>query len=454
MTTKPKLLVIDDDVAGCDATSAMLGQRGFDAQCAYSGAHALDVLSCEEFAAVVTDLNMPGMSGIELCRRIHATQPDLPVILVTAFGSMETAVAAIRAGAYDFIAKPIQMQELLLTLTRALEHRKLKEENKQLRDEVAGQRAPTDMIGESAVMRDVYTMIGRLSETDATVLVTGQSGTGKELIARALHERSPRRAGPLVAFNCAAIPDTMLESELFGHARGAFTDAKTQRKGLFVQANGGTLFLDEIGDMPVSTQSKLLRALQERKVRPVGADQEIPFDARIVSATSRDLDNDVAEQRFREDLYYRINVIRIQMPPLSARGADVLLLADHFVTRFATRSRKQTSGVTPPAAAKLLAYSWPGNVRELQNCMERAVALTKDEHITLEDLPAHIRDFQGKNFVLPLENPQCLLTMDEVERRYILQVLEAVHGSKTQAATALGFDRRTLYRKLKSYGVE
>jgi DNA-binding NtrC family response regulator len=245
----------------------------------------------------------------------------------------------------------------------------------------------------------------------------------------------------------------MLESELFGHARGAFTDAKANRRGLFVQANGGTLFLDEIGEMPLTTQVKLLRALELRKVRPLGSDHEVPFDARIVSATSRDLETEVAEHRFREDLYYRINVIRVHLPPLRARGHDILLLAEHFVTTFAAQFRKPVSGIANQAAEKLLAYSWPGNVRELKNCMERAVALTQSEHIELADLPVHICEFQSGTFVLPLENPRELLPMEEVERRYVLQVLDAVGGSRTEASAALGFDRRTLYRKLKTYGV-
>jgi two-component system response regulator HydG len=246
----------------------------------------------------------------------------------------------------------------------------------------------------------------------------------------------------------------MIESELFGHVRGSFTDASSNHKGLFVQANGGTLFLDEIGEMPLSSQVKLLRALQERKVRPIGGEREIPFNARVLSATSRDLETDVAEERFREDLYYRINVIRIHMPPLRARGNDILLLAQHFVQSYAQHAKRDVSELASAVAEKLLAYDWPGNVRELQNCMERAVALTRGASIVLEDLPDHIRTFEGKGFVLPLENPAELLRMDEVEKRYILQVMQTLNGSKTQAATALGFDRRTLYRKLKSYSVE
>ncbi len=452
--TKARLLLIDDDTAVCEVISTLLGHRDYEVVSAHSGTSGLLVLEREEFDAVITDLNMPGMTGIELCRRVHAGWPNLPVILVTAFGSMETAVAAIRAGAYDFISKPIQLPELLLTLTRALEHRQLKEENKHLRDVVARHRPPADMIGKSPAMQEVYEMLARLADTDATVLITGESGTGKELVARALHQSGPRKSGPLVAFNCAAVPDSMLESELFGHERGAFTDARASRKGLFIQANGGTLFLDEIGEMPLATQVKLLRSLQERKVRPVGADREQPFDARVISATSRDLESEVSEQRFREDLYYRINVIRIHMPPLRARGNDVLLLAEHFIQHYVRNSKKQLSGLDASAAEKLLTYTWPGNVRELQNCMERAVALTQGDCITVQDLPEYISEFQGKNFVLPLENPLELLPMEEVERRYILQVLQALNGSKTQAATSLGFDRRTLYRKLKSYGVE
>jgi two-component system response regulator HydG len=307
------------------------------------------------------------------------------------------------------------------------------------------------MIGESVVMQDVYAMVGRLALTDVTVLITGESGTGKELVAQSIHRRGPHSSGRLVALNCAAVPESMLESELFGHARGAFTDARANHTGLFVQANGGTLFLDEIGEMSLSTQVKLLRALQERVVRPIGAEREVPFDARVVSATSRDLERDVAEHRFREDLYYRINVIRIHLPPLRARGNDVVLLAQHFIQRFAAQFKKTVTGLTAPATAKLLAYAWPGNVRELQNCLERAVVLTQGECISIEDLPEHIRG--SAQVVAPSGNTFELLPMEEVERRYILQVLASLHGSKSATAAALGFDRRTLYRKLKIYGV-
>jgi two-component system response regulator HydG len=315
------------------------------------------------------------------------------------------------------------MDELGFTIGRAVQHRSLREEVKRLRKAQAASSQFGEMVGGSPAMRKVYELLERVADTDATVLITGESGTGKELVAKALHRRGRRGNGPFVAVNCAAVPEPILESELFGHTKGAFTDAKTGRTGLFLQASTGTLFLDEIGEMPLGMQVKLLRALQERKVRPVGGEQEVPFDSRIVAATNRDLESEVAEHKFREDLYYRINVVRVQVPPLRARGNDVLLLAQNFVERFAAQNNKKVVGLSSPAAEKLLAYEWPGNVRELQNCVERAV-----------------------------EDPSELLTMEEVERRYILKVLQTVGGNKTLAAQVLGFDRRTLYRKLERYG--
>jgi two-component system response regulator HydG len=285
------------------------------------------------------------------------------------------------------------------------------------------------------------------------VLITGESGTGKELVAQALHSRSARANGAFVAINCAAMPDALLESELFGHVKGAFTDARSARAGLFVQASGGTLLLDEVGELSLGLQPKLLRALQERKVRPVGGDTEVPFDARIVAASNRDLETAALEHRFREDLYYRINVIHIDVPPLRARGPDVLLLAQHFVLQFASTFGKQVKGLSKPAAEKLSAYAWPGNVRELQNCIERAVALTRFEEILLEDLPEKVQSYKRSQVVLDSGDPSELVSLDELERRYILRVLEALNGNKTLAAQTLGLDRKTLYRKLQQYGV-
>jgi two-component system response regulator HydG len=283
------------------------------------------------------------------------------------------------------------------------------------------------------------------------VLITGETGTGKEVVARALHRRGRRRERPFVAVNCAAMPEPLLESELFGHARGAFTDARTARTGLFVQAHGGTLFLDEIADLPLGLQPKLLRALQERTVRPVGADAVVPFDVRLVTATNRDLESAVEERRFREDLYFRINVIHIELPPLRARGSDVLLLAQHYVDHYAARSGKRVTGLSPAAAERLLTYAWPGNVRELQNCVERAVALTQYERIAVDDLPEKIRSYRRSHVLVASDDPSELVPMEEVERRYVLRVIEAVGGNKTLAARILGFDRKTLYRKLERY---
>ena len=448
-----RLLCVDDDAAVCRALTAVLAGQGFDVACANSGDDALALLRKQDFDAAILDLNMPGMSGLELCRRAHALRASLPIVLVTAFGSMQTAVDALRAGVSDFVVKPVQIPELLSALERTIEPRsKHAKGDPPVVHYTAARRSVARVIGASVVMKEMYALLERLAPSDATVLILGESGTGKELVARALHEGSRRRAGPFVAVNCAAVPETMLESELFGHVRGAFTDATAGRKGLFTDAHGGTLFLDEIGEMSLTVQVKLLRALQERKVRPVGSDREVPFDVRVLSATSRDLEDDVVHQRFRSDLHYRVNVTTVEVPPLRARGDDVLLMAEHFITEVAQRSRKKVAGMAPAVADALRGYPWPGNVRELQNCMERAVALARNDCITADDLSEQIA--AGGTTVFPApEGPFELLPMVEVEKRYVLHVLQAMNGCKARAATSLGFDRRTLYRKLKLYGV-
>jgi two-component system response regulator HydG len=302
-------------------------------------------------------------------------------------------------------------------------------------------------------MQKVYDLIERVADTDASVLIAGESGTGKELVARALHARSRRREGPFIAINCAAMPEALLESELFGHARGAFTDAKTPRAGLFANANGGTLFLDEVGELPLALQPKLLRALQERKVRPVGGDTEIAFDARLISATNHDLESMVEERRFREDLFYRLNVVHIPLPPLHDRGQDVLLLAQGFVEHYAQLFDRHVQGISPEAADKLLGYSWPGNVRELQNALERAVALTRHLEIAVEDLPDKLQNYRPSHVIIASDDPTELVPLAEVERRYTLRALDALGGSRSLTAQRLGLDRKTLYRKLKQWGI-
>jgi DNA-binding NtrC family response regulator len=448
---RPRVLLIDDEPAMCDLLAEQLRRRHYEPLIRPSAAEALALLRTEDVDVVVTDHQMPGTTGISLCDELTLNRPDLPVVVITAFGSLETAVAAIRAGAYDFLTKPFDIEQLILTLERALSHRKLKEEVRRLRQVVTDSVQFEGIAGQSAPIRTMCDLIERAAASDATVLVTGESGTGKDLVARALHQRGARREGPFVAINCAALAESLLESELFGHKRGAFTDAREARPGLMVQAKGGTLFLDEIGDMPASMQAKLLRAIESRAVRPVGSDTEVPIDVRFIAATNRDLESDAEEGRFRQDLFFRINVIQVPVPPLRARGNDVLLLAQQFLERAASRTGKAVVGFSPPAAERLLGYSWPGNVRELQNAVERAVALCAFEHIAPEDLPDRIRSHRRSQLVVGGDDPSTLLPMHEVERRYFLHVLETVGGNKTVAARILGFDRRTMYRKLERF---
>jgi two-component system response regulator AtoC len=448
-----RVLVVDDDPSMCEMLEAALTRSGFEVTYRITPAEALDLLDAREFDVVVTDLLMRGLNGLELCERIVASRPDIPVVVITAFGSMDTAISAIRAGAYDFIPKPFDFAAFEITLNRAVQHRHLRDEVKRLRRAVSDAQGAGEMLGTSASIRKVLDVVGRISDSDASVLITGESGTGKELVARALHRLGPRKDGPFVAINCAALPETLLESELFGHVRGAFTDARGARSGLFLKAGGGTLFLDEIGEMPIGLQPKVLRALQERTVRPIGSDAEVAFDARIVSATNRDLETAVEEGRLREDLYYRINVVHIDVPPLRGRGNDVLLLAQHFLNRYVASSNKAIRGLSPASAEKLLGYSWPGNVRELQNTIESAVALARFDEITVDDLPERIRNHRASHVLVASDDPAALLPLEEVERRYVLRVLEATAFNKTLAAKVLGLDRTTLYRKLERFGV-
>jgi DNA-binding NtrC family response regulator len=448
-----RVLLVDDDVSLSETLEIGLRKRGYEVSTRASAEDAQSLVMSEDFDVVVTDLNMRHVNGIELCERIVANRADVPVIVLTAFGSLDTAVSAIRAGAYDFISKPVELEALAIAVDRAARHRQLGEEVKRLRREIEGAPHFDELTGDSPPMKAVFELIDRVSESDVTVLVTGESGTGKEVVARALHRRGRRRAGPFVAINCAAMPEALLESELFGHTKGAFTDAKTSQQGLFVQAHHGTILLDEIGDMPLGLQPKLLRVLQERVVRPVGGNAELPVDVRVIAATHCDLETAIEEGRFREDLFYRINVINIQMPPLRARGGDILPLAHRFVTELARRSRKEVTGIAPAAAERLLTYAWPGNVRELQNCMERAVALARFEQIAVDDLPEKVRDYRRSHVLVTSDDPSELVPMEEVERRYVMRVMEAVGNNKTAAARILGIDRKRLYRWIERLGI-
>ncbi len=446
-----RVLIVDDDADMCQMLEDGLRSRGYRVRSCNSADEGFNLVMADEVDVVITDVRMRGLNGLDLCARIVQNRPDVPVVVMTAFGSLETAVATIRAGAFDFLTKPFDSDSVVLAIERAISHRSLREEVKRLRQ--ASGEAPqlAGLLGTSQAMRQVASLVNRVADAEASVLVTGESGTGKELVARALHELSRRRAGPFVALNCGAVPESLFESELFGHAKGAFTDAKEKRAGLFTEAAGGTLLLDEVGEMPATMQVKLLRALETRMVRPVGSNVEVPFDVRIVAATNRDLESAVEDRRFREDLLYRLNVIQLELPPLRARGGDILLLAQHFLVRFAERATKKIRGFSSAVADKLLAYAWPGNVRELQNCVERAVAVTQYEELVVEDLPEKIRDYRSSHVLVTSDDPQELVSMEEVERRYTLRVLEAVGGNKSMATRILGWDRKTLYRRLEQW---
>jgi DNA-binding NtrC family response regulator len=447
-----QVLIVDDDQSMVETLTKAMTRRGFAVTWKTSATDALQLLDEQDFDVVVTDLHMEGMNGLEFCERVTANRPDVPVVMITAFGSLDSAVSAIRVGAYDFITKPFDVEALRFTLSRAIQHRRLRDEVKRLRQVVSGAHGLDQMIGTSVPIQKVKELIERVADAEAALLITGESGTGKELVARAVHHRGRSSAGPFVAVNCAAIPEALLESELFGHVKGAFTDARGPRQGLFLKANGGTLFLDEIGEMPLSMQPKLLRALQEKTVRPIGGDAEIPYEARIITASNRDLETEVTERRFREDLFYRINVLRIDVPSLRIRGDDVLLLAQHFLKQFSQQTGKGVVGLSPPVAEKLVGYTWPGNIRELQNCIERAVAFTRFGELTVDDLPEKIRNYRSTDVSIPGIGSHEVMTMDEVERRYITRVLKQLEGNKTMAADLLGLDRRTLYRKLERWG--
>ena len=440
------IVLVEDDLDAAMILRDSLRRRGLDVHEVHSAQACLDWVKTHPADVVVTDVMMPGTSGIELCAQLKQTCPEALTIVVTGQSGLETAIEAIRAGAYDYIVKPVKADVLAIAVARALEHVALKQQLTRLREQ--HQVGWNGIVGASSVVRKMNELVERVAPSDATVLVTGESGTGKELVARALHDLSPRRNDPFIAINCAAMPAPLLESELFGHVRGAFTDAKRSRPGLLAQAGNGTIFLDEIGEMPLEMQVKLLRVLQERTMRPVGGDEEQPFHARVITATNRNLEVEVAERRFREDLFYRIHVVSIAVPPLREREGDILLLAHHFLRRSAQRINKPVRTISQPAARMLIEYDWPGNIRELENCMERAVALTRLDEITVDDLPRKIVEHNAAKIIIDATSHDHI-TLDQMERRYVRQVLAAVGGNKTHAARILGIDRRSLYRRLE-----
>ncbi len=444
--TLPRLLVVDDDPSMRDLLGVRLSKGGFEPTLNESATQALRTLDTERFDVIVTDVCMNEMDGIAFCERVALNQPDIPVIVMTAHSSIDTVVAALRAKAFDFLSKPPDMDHLFSTLQAALRYRTARTSLARLSSSSLGPDASDGIIGSSRAIADVLELVARVAPLEASVLIAGESGTGKELIARAIHNGSRRKTGPFVGTNCAAIPETLLEAELFGYVRGAFTGARTDRKGLFEQAKGGTILLDEIGELPVHLQPKLLRALQERAIRPIGCDREVPIDVRVIAASNKDLGALMKSGQFREDLYYRINVIELTVPPLREREEDILLCAKHFIDLYAKTAERPIIGMTPEAADRLLSYSWPGNVRELQNTIERAVAFARYERITVDDLPEPIRRYRPSMQTRHPEHAD-LRPLEEVERAHIARVLEATGGNKTLAAQILGVDRRTLYRK-------
>jgi len=452
-----RILIVDDDSGHQTTLKTIIRSWGYVVDTAEDGDTAIRRVNAAPFDLVLMDVRMARMGGIEALAQIKAYNPSIPVIIMTAYSSVETAVEALKAGAYDYLIKPLEFDVLKLTLERAREHAGLKAENELLRRRLGADPDTPTIIGKSDAMKAMLEMLAMAAPSEATVLITGESGTGKELIARSLHVNSPRKDQSMVVVNCAAITETLLESELFGHEKGAFTGADKRREGRFMQADQGTIFLDEIAETTPTMQAKLLRVLQQKEIQRVGGEAVIPVNVRIVSATNRDLETAVAQGDFREDLYYRLNVMPLAVPPLRERSDDIPLLADHFLKRYAEKNRKPVKGFTPLAMDMLLKYSWPGNVRELENAMERAVIILTGEHITEKQLPINIvKNYPELDRTTVSVSPSTAGTrsLEEIEKEAILATLKATDGNKSESARRLGITRKTLHNKLKSYGIE
>jgi DNA-binding NtrC family response regulator len=450
---RAKILVVDDDREMCQFLADLLGEEGYLVETVHDGASAVERYRANTFDLTITDLMMPRMRGTELVRQLKEIDAHALVLLITAFGSIESAVEAMHAGAFHYVTKPFRTEEILLQVNRALEQRSLQSEVERLRQQVHSRYGFENIIGQSARMREIFELVAHVSDLAVNVLIVGESGTGKEMIARAIHQNSARAARSFIPINCAAIPETLLESELFGYVRGAFTDARKDRRGLFQAANGGVLFLDEISEIPLSLQAKLLRVIEDKEVRPLGTNQGEKVDARLVSACNRDPESLVQEGRFRQDLYYRLNVIRIDLPPLRERTEDIPILIEHFMRKFSEQIHRKLEGIEPEALDALTNYHWPGNIRELEHTIERAVLLGKEARIGLQDFPPSL--VARNDHVLPLADAVAKsYTLKDLEKEYIMRVMETVGGNKTEAAKTLGVDRTTLYRKLEEYKVK
>ena len=446
-TSRANILVVDDDAATRELLTEVLGEQGYHVVTSSSGEEALEVGKQEGFDIIISDMKLgPSLTGLDVLKAYKSIQPESEVILITAFGSMETAIEALKGGAFDYLSKPFKIEELLVQVTRALENRKLLRENRSLKQQLGSQGQLSSLVGRAPSMLEIYKKIAVVSDSRSTVLICGESGTGKELVARAIHHNGPRAGQRFLAVNCGALPETLLETELFGHVRGSFTGAIDNKRGIFEEADGGTVFLDEVAEMSPALQVKLLRTLEEQEVRRVGSNRAVPVDVRIIAATNQNLADLVERGKFREDLYFRLRVIEIDLPPLRVRSDDVPLLVEHFLKRF-EQERGMVFMVAPQALSILLTYPWPGNVRELENALEAAVALNRSGTITPSDLPPKVRaTFQKEERLEDLYSG--LPTVDELRVRYIRHVLKAVGGNKLKAAAILGMDRKTLYRAL------
>jgi len=454
MKEKKSVLIVDDDSVHRTMLQTLVGGWGYDIVEADDGSTAIEEVQKRPFDMVLMDVRMLKVSGLEALESIKDFNPAIPVTIMTAYSSVDTAVEALKKGAYDYLTKPLDFDKLRLTLERAMEHTRLKEENRLLKENLKKHFDMQNIIGRSPAMANLLETVAHVAPSEATAMITGESGTGKELIAGAIHFNSPRKNGPFVKINCAAITETLLESELFGHEKGSFTGADRRKEGRFYQANGGSLFLDEVSEMPLTMQVKLLRVLQERELTRVGGEKVIKVDVRVIAATNKNLANLITDGLFREDLYYRLNVVSLEIPPLRERRDDIPLLAQHFLEMFAAKNRKEIKGFTPRAMDQLIRYDWPGNVRELMNAVERGVVLARAEYLDNEDLAIIQSPSQHPAEILPvIDDKDNNTTLEQVEKDTILRTLENTSGNKSEAARSLGITRKTLHKKLKKYGV-
>ena len=449
---KTKILVVDDEPSHRQMLEAVLTADGYEVQQADDGQEAINSVEERFYDLILMDVRMSRVSGIEALKKIKELSPGIPVIIMTAYASVSTAVDALKSGAYDYLTKPLDIEELKILVSKALRQRQLEQENVYLRERLGDRFDFSNIIGRSSAMRDLFETVALVAPTEATVLIVGESGTGKELIANAIHQNSPRKDRPFIKVNCAALPETLLESELFGHEKGAFTGALARKRGRFQLAHSGSIFLDEIGEMSPTTQTKILRVLQEREFEPLGGTQTVKVDTRVVAATNKNLEEEIQEGRFREDLYYRVNVVTLEVPSLRERREDVSLLTDFFLKQYAEKNQRFIKGFTPRATDLLMRHGWPGNVRELENVVERAVIMARGDVISQTELPDTLRELNAEEEEVGIDLTPGR-SLKEMEREMILRTLEEAGGNRTRSAEILGISRRTLQLKLKEYGI-